>query len=395
MPLPRAVYLETSSLWGKAHRIDDPSLQTLTRYATALHRPLFSTSLIVDELVQEYSEGLTENNAALERARDGFARRGFVVPTVTWPTAMEQVQAELPQRVRGNLESYGVTILPNEQVNQERLLRMAVRKELPFTEKGEKGFRDSIIVFTVLAHARANGWGNIMVVSNDDAIRRSFSSIPEAEGIQIQIVNDIDGAVKAIDDFVDNILRQFEVSRKAACREAVLRERERVEEFIREKGVFPETLFFDRLLPGESLADIGTVVLTDVQVAALGELPEQTADDRVQVSLDAEMSVNVKVTPGFWPTIRRFRVGGEIPEDARVAAINRRTTQGTQTRTIPLKVKLEGSVRVRRVEPGREEFSDVRLQAFNPPSGGFASLLAGLMGEPPPPPPPPLPPPAQ
>lgn len=386
MPLPRAIYLETTTLWGVAHRRDEPSLQTLRRYAeNLLQIPLFTTGVVVDELVQEYRKELANHKVRLEAARDEFARRRFVLPTLNWPEPLEQVVARLPQVVRDNLVSYGLTVLPNQPVDQERLLAMAVRKELPFTEKGEKGFRDAVILLTILGHAQANGWINLMIVTNDKAIISSITSLPEAARHEIQIAHDIDSAVKNIVDFIDEVLQRYEASRKATCREAVLRERERVEEFIRQRGVFPETLFYNRLGFGESVSDIEKVSLTDVQVAAVAELPEKSTEGRVQVSLDADVDARIKVSHTFWPTVRRFRVGGEVQDEGRTSAILRRLPE--DTRTIPLKVKLEGSVHARKVAVGREEFSDVRLDAFNPPSELLAALLAGLI-EPPPPPPP-------
>lgn len=111
--MPRAIYLDTNTLWGIAHRRDDPSLQTLGKYATDLGIPLFTTSLVVDELVEKFRKELRTNRAALESARDEFNARRFVLPTLNWPEPFEQVITQLPEIVRGNLTSYGLTVIQN------------------------------------------------------------------------------------------------------------------------------------------------------------------------------------------------------------------------------------------------------------------------------------------
>lgn len=391
MPLPRAIYLDTNTLWGVAHRRDDPSLQTLGKYATDLGITLFTTGLVVDELVQKFKTELVTYRASLEGALDEFTGRRFVLPTLTWPEPFEQVVARMPEIVRGNLESYGLTVLPNQQVDQERLLGMAVRKELPFSpkgEEGEKGFRDAVILFTILAHAQANGWRRIMIITNDKAIVSSIELLPEAAALdEVQIERSINSAARRIDDFIDDFLRRSEEARKNACRIAILRERDRVQEFIRRRGVFPEGLFHGKLGFGESVTGVESASLTDVQVAAVGDLPAAVGEGRVQVSLDASIDVQVKVSRISLPPPRRFRLGGEGQESGElrdVGGILGLFGLGGETRTVSVEVRLEGSIHVRAIEqPPYAEFSDVQLDSFNPPSGIIAALLAGLTGPPP------------
>lgn len=121
-------------------------------------------------------------------------------------------------------------------------------------------------------------------------------------------------AARSIDDFIDEYLRRYEQSRKIACREAILRDKNRVEEFIHRRGIFPETLFQGKLGFGESVAGVEKASLTDVQVAAVGDLQNGAREGRVQVSIDATVEVQIKISRISWPPIRKFRVGGEAQE---------------------------------------------------------------------------------
>jgi hypothetical protein len=121
MPLARAVYLETTVLWGVAHRKDDPSLQALSRNASDLGVPLYTTNLVVEELAQRMKIELLESQKNLQSAIDSFGRRRLVRPQVTWPQPFDDMLARLPQTARENLKSYGIVVLPNHPVDQERL----------------------------------------------------------------------------------------------------------------------------------------------------------------------------------------------------------------------------------------------------------------------------------
>lgn len=392
MALPRGIYFETSSLWPVAHRRDDPGLQELQRYSEILRIPLVATSLARDELAQKYKEECVRSQTALQSAVDDFTRRGLAAPSVTWPTPLSDVMDALPSTVQENLESYGLTILPNHEVNQERLLSMAVRKEPPFTEKGEKGFRDTVLLLTILAHARANNWRRIMLVTNDGPIIQACSSLPEAEGLEVQVARDVPTAFRMVDEFVDHLIRERGERRKVACRDVALQDREGIEEFMRQHGEFPETMFYDRLPPGEYPTGVLGMSLRELQVEALGELPRGTSEGDVRVTFKADVEVELKVSRSSWPPLRRFRIGAEAQDDLFSAAIRRRMVSRGETRKIPLQVRLEGSVHVQERD-GREEFLDLQLDAFNPPGTFVAALFEALTQpgeEPPPPPPPPL-----
>lgn len=386
MPLARAVYFETSILWGAARRTDDPSLQNLTGLTRNLGIPLFTTSLVVDELAEGMKRELLDVKAQLEAALDAFVRRRVAPPTVSWDTPFDRTIAELPTVVRANVGSYGLVVLPNRTIDQERLLRMAVRKEPPFEEKREKGFRDTVILLTILGHATDEHRGSILIASNDGAIIGSLSSLPEVRGLEVETARDMGSCVKHFEDFLDEATQRFIAARKEACREAVLAEKGRVEEFIRQKGIFSEGHFSDHLPLGESLVSIEDVAVGDIQIIALGIL-QGSPEGRVQVTLDVQLDARVKVRQAAWPQERRFKVG-EGETSLTVGALNRRLRKlrgedidDTTSRSVAPIVRLDGSIHDRWVlpvpeRPRREAFSDVRIEALNPPIEPlFASLL--------------------
>jgi hypothetical protein len=234
----------------------------------------------------------------------------------------------------------------------------------------------------MLGHAQANPVFNrrILIGTNDDAIAGAIPTLPEAAGLTVDIANSIAACSKHIEDFIDALVKLVETRRETDCRAAVLQERQKVEEFVRQKGVFSNATFRGSLAFGEIVEGVDAVTLSDIQVEAIGWLPTGTKEARLQVSLEAKLDCQVRVSSIPLPAIRQFKVGGETIEDPLGAAIRIRLTTGaTTTRVVPVTVRLEGSIHSRRIEPGQEQFSDLILDSFNPaqPWGIISSLLAG------------------
>src|SRR3972149_5664754 len=113
---------------------------------------------------------------------------------------------------------------------------------------------------------------------------------------------------------------------KAACREAVLRDRDQVEEFIRQRGEFPDTMFYNLLMPGEQIVDVANASLADVEVVAVGELPEGSPRRASPVKPYAKIEVQARVSLAYWPAIRKG-AGREAGTGAIISAILRGTRE--------------------------------------------------------------------
>jgi hypothetical protein len=86
---------------------------------------------------------------------------------------------------------------PNIQL--ETLVTMAVTRQPPFEEKGEKGFRDSLILFTILDHMKTAQYPCAVLLSGDkifrhDAVLKRFRD----EGRELLVATDMTAASQLI-----------------------------------------------------------------------------------------------------------------------------------------------------------------------------------------------------
>jgi len=326
---------------------------------------------VIAELAQYHKQSLQDAASQIETHRREFERRGLTAPVVTWPTPLGDLLEQLPQRLTENLAGYGAQILDNLTVDQERLLLMAVRKKPPFTIKGEKGFRDSVILITMLQHCRNQGWKEVLIVTNDGPIVEACGTLPEAEGIEVAIARSIEEAAGQIADFVDASFKRWEESRKTACKQYLIDQRGSIEEFVRRQVAFTETSFRNRE-PGETVEEVHVLRLVDLDVSALGEQAPKQNEGPVRFTASAEIEVDATITRLRWPPEKQFRVG-EPPEDPATAAILGQMAFVKQLRAT---VKVEGQVHVKRAD-GKEQFSELSLESAAP-EGGLGSIWAWL-----------------
>lgn len=370
----RAIYLETSALWGIAHRDDDPTLQTVGRRARGLGIAMLTTRLVVDELSEKYVRELRELQGTVEaRCRD-FGRRGIPSPTVIHTRPLAEVLEELPARIEANLHGYGIEVLENHPVGEDRLLRMAVKKELPFTEKGEKGLRDTVILITALTHARAQGWDQILVVTNDGPIMEALKTLPETTGLTIGTASSVQEAMKAVDALVEDVMTALDNRRKSRCHGVILEHSASLTEFVRGQE-YPASAFYGLLGAGESLDEIHEIRVGEIEVAALGDLPSGVTDDRIRVLLTVQGEVDILVSPFTFPT-KRYKVGETVEAEPISNILLSGLTRSQYQKTLRVTIALDGSVRAIGEWPS-EQFSNPTWEAASIRSGNpiFEALM--------------------
>jgi hypothetical protein len=166
-PVPNAIYLDANALVGLSGSTNDPNFRALRDKAESWRASIFLPDVAYREW--KHKRVCTIQSKLASALRNARELRPFVEladPPELAPMEVEKlVEAQLARELR----ELGVTVVPTptHKIELDELLNMAIRKLRPFEEKGEKGFRDTVILMTIADHMQQNGHENALLVSGD------------------------------------------------------------------------------------------------------------------------------------------------------------------------------------------------------------------------------------
>lgn len=167
---PEAVYFDTNILWEEGRSLIHGLMPKVASQAQDFKIPLYVVQLVVDELVS--------NRKAKVRAFLGNARKkcDFINSQIGEKKVLiqhcdeAQLLGSVEQCCRTQLESLGLRPVPNANPDLNGLIRLAVNKSPPFQDE-DRGFKDTIILESILSHAVQENLSEILVVSADKGMK--------------------------------------------------------------------------------------------------------------------------------------------------------------------------------------------------------------------------------
>ena len=208
---------------------------------------LFVPSVVVKELTHHWIQDVHEEIESLDKASRNLGH--MLARTVTY---------EQPQDVEGNvhrlvtefLNSAEIEVIQIPNIPVESLVDMAVKKEAPFEEKREKGFRDAVIMFTILDHMERNQISNATLISadrifNHEAVFKRF----ENRGFRLSVaktvveakeqrMKEVDEAITTYIDGMERELKVFLSTKREQIFEFIHKNTRISESFLRGGGLF-------------------------------------------------------------------------------------------------------------------------------------------------------------
>ena len=165
---PKAIYFDTNSLLKAGEFLNRGEMPNLLGQARDFSIALHVVQLVLDERLLSLRESLLEK---LCRARSdlttvyrSMGQSGTA--RIDLPSEAELAKA-VEDSYRARLQSAGITEVPTVCPSVDDLLSRALNKIPPF-ERGDKGFRDAIILDSIVAHATAEyRQGHVLVISSD------------------------------------------------------------------------------------------------------------------------------------------------------------------------------------------------------------------------------------
>ena len=217
----QAYYFDTNVLRQLSRgtaSVDFIRLRDIARHA---HEParkvLFAPSVVVKELTHRWVQDVYEEIESLDKASRNLGH--MLARTIKYeqPKDIENIVDKL---VTEFIASAGIAVIQTPNIPVETLVDMAVKKEAPFEVKKEKGFRDAVIMFTIIEHMQTNRISNATLISadhifNHEAVLRRFERMDLRLSVAKTVAEAKEQRMREIDEVITTYIDGMERELKA------------------------------------------------------------------------------------------------------------------------------------------------------------------------------------
>jgi len=375
--LPAAVYLDTNPIDKIPVSLTNSAFNALTELCAQARIPIYIPEICVAEFAEHKRKALptacNQVRRALRQLHDAISivedNCGASPPVPELPDeialAPDAMAASVDARIRESLGKSGIEIIPSVVVSQERLVDMAVKKIRPFEEKGEKGFKDTLMLYAMVEHARTRRGLTILLVSADDVFdHEDVQAFVRERDVELLRQDSLASARQYIESARSGLRDELLEIIAENQRQFLLGEKTTILDFIR--GHMPvDTSFYTADVIGQ-VRGVERIEVVDVRVERPGLLlPLTQAEGRIEISFKAILDLTVSVVEYTTSNPRQLPLQeGPLPDPALEMFAASLTPSAPVAKTLKREVDVEGSLHVRReppMNPLAETYSDLQV----------------------------------
>ena len=335
-------------------------LEGLVKMARLFKTPLFLPEPVEIELERKWLRDFTEAQAELQGRAKDFSRHMAIV-------GMEELSLSLPgegevlvsykRRTTEIKEKWPLISTPFTKQEVRRFFDMATIQELPF-EKDDKGFRDTVILYSIIDHLR-NEDGVIGALAANDRVfgKPEVAHLIKQAGVELEVYDSTD---KILDEFRkrydDAVTTAWNALERSALK-AVNGKLPELQKFISDNLEMPEELF-ESSFGGITVDKVEIVEVRSVRTPDPFEHPQSGA---TTITMNVALKVYY-LKQGFSPRPpRSLKVGDSsinIQTDTTIGEILPMVIE----KTLDCVAEVEAEASVENSEYKSVEFMHVKLQ---------------------------------
>lgn len=307
--IPRSIYLDTNILMQLPYWDSNVHFIELREAAKLIHAPLFVPKVVAEELIQRRIETAYEQIGKLKELSSSL---GNLLGRD--PLGYEQVndiENKITTIANDFLKRIGLQIIPTpENILIQTLINMAIKREAPFQgigekgERGDKGFKDTIILFTIIEHMRLNGFQDAVLLSadkiySDPTVQKRFRD----EELNIFSARNFTEATQFINKNFDSLAKEFFAEKSKKIKEFLSNKFDEISEYIINNVEISENflkptglraiMIQDHSLDGVSIKKILRITPREISMALPGLLIEDEPEIKGAESVTFSVSLQV------------------------------------------------------------------------------------------------------
>ena len=375
---PQAVYLETSILVQLPTDVTTAELLHLGKLCKMLEIPIVIPKVAMEEWKairkRELHDKIRNYGNSLEKVRNLTEKYLITIelPSLEssiWPIDEEAILNNIEKMLLSRLKEIEVIIEETPNIPLDLLLKMSIDKIPPFEEKGEKGFRDSLILFTVLEFAKKSPKGFHLLVTNDSAYdHEDVYKRASSQNVEIILVKSISSAINYLNGFINETLKKYNEARAANLEKFLYEHKGEIAEFIKSQRTFIN--LFPRFGPEKSVNPDDIKVITSINLLNIhdstpGTLPEGKNKDRVKISFLAKVEFDLIINEQYFlNTLSSLFYGPEFQfQEEKGAWTPQQKYVGMQPREVEEKIERDLKIEASAMLSGdTDQYSELQLE---------------------------------
>ncbi len=383
MAIPNIVFLETTALVQLGSKFQTPEFANLLELRDLLGFELAISEVSLAEYVRQRCDLLDELAGDVRSVAQRFANWDLDGShALIARSQVEKFKDGLAAFYDAKAKEAGIRVLSIPTIDIQRLLRMSIDRTAPFEQskddKTEKGFRDALILFSILEEICCNFGCEALVVTNDRLIEKGLNDHAAEYEATVTVVRSLDEAAKRIEkamteDYRRRLLKESEEAKRALeCYSEQINEQiQQISELTDfDLGVSPilGALSGERVLEvGENLDEIRSLSLDKIESAVWRD--KDKAQSRILFRARCLANVTTSVTRPFDFKPKAYNVGK--PTGLSFSAFGSLIPVERRDRMLP--ISLFGEARFERTQDG-EKLVDIKVYKNEPSDEEMAIL---------------------
>lgn len=372
------IWLDTNTVRRWHLGLDTAEAHKFFKYVQDFQVTTFLPEIVLRELVQAYVDEATECLKKQAHLKRLLANLDLPLERGQSAAPLTDLDAHYRKVLTHRCAEKSITVVPLGEVPLERLLDMAVKRLAPFQQKGERGFRDALIVFCMLAYAQEYGQGRVNLISADKVFKEESVVMLAAEyGVDLDVYESVDSFTEYLDTLLDKIIKHVRQEQAKRVRIFLLDHAEEIQRFIENNAEFQEGFLSGGSFLG-AIRRVQKVVLKDItKVTTVPENSEEEGIATLLVTFEVPLAIELETDTPLWvpQEPKRYRVGQEVEQAEHFFQLPRR-----QLTTVDRSVVCEATAKEQLKDKGLSE-----LQLKEVKSGSsLGDLLAQALQKGPP-----------
>jgi PIN domain len=325
MNWPRKVFLESTALFQLGSKLQKPEFANLLERREYLKFDLLVSEVSWAEYIRQRADKIDELAGNIQSVGSRLGEWNQDAQNIHNTLAqLGEFRKDISGQYEKKAKEIGIQILGIPDIDVRRLFRMSIDRVPPFEQskddKSEKGFRDALIMFTILEHIKGRPEDYSLVVTNDVLLGKGLSNQADEFKTVLTIVSNLDEANVHIEARVDAWYREHLLKESEQAKVQLAKYTKEISEqvnTIRELtdfdlgvGGFLAMLGSKPLEVGESIERVNSLKVAEIDSAVWRDKDKAESRILFRVRCTAAVVTSISSTfPFLSPT--RYAVGGE------------------------------------------------------------------------------------
>lgn len=237
---PKNIYFDTNILRKIGFTNPVGPFLELKEWSEKIKAPLTIPEVVWMEWIYDFNENIKKKSSQVkENLRDieiliEQKQKKFVLP--------DDYAEKLILSTKRKLKNWKVNVVNTpKNISLEELVTMAAFKIKPFEEKKEKGFRDTIILYTVLEDMKVKKIKDSLFISDDSIFtHEDVNKIISKYSVNLTIKNSLEDSVAYLKGVMDDVVKKFMEAKKQKLLGFVKTKQDEIFKFVKDKSELTE-----------------------------------------------------------------------------------------------------------------------------------------------------------